>query len=68
MRRATVTRGVAALGAACLLLAPFAVSARADEAPLPVYQSTGIGQGVIVTFATVPSIFKEGNIRRGPPN
>jgi hypothetical protein len=57
MRRKTVARVAAAFGAACLLVSPFATSARADVGPLPVYQATGIGQGVIATFATVPSIF-----------
>jgi hypothetical protein len=57
MRRARIAQGITALGAACIFLAPFAGSARADESPLPVFQATGVGQGLRTTFATVPSIF-----------
>ena len=57
MKRARIVRGAVGLGAACLLLAPFAGSARADVAPLPVYQATGLGQGLSTTLAMVPSVF-----------
>jgi hypothetical protein len=56
MKRKMVVRSAAALGVACLLLAPMASAARADST-LPVYQSTGIGQGIITTLALKPSIF-----------
>jgi hypothetical protein len=56
MKRVTLTRAAAALGAACLLLAPTAFAARADEAPLPIYNAAGIAQGIITTFALRPSI------------
>jgi hypothetical protein len=55
--RKTVARAAAALGVACLLLAPAATSARAADAALPIYQTTGIAQGVISTFTLKPSIF-----------
>jgi hypothetical protein len=57
MKRRTLARGIAALGAACLLLAPFATTARAADTTLPIYQASGVAQGVITTFALVPSIF-----------
>jgi hypothetical protein len=56
MRR-TVARAAAALGVACLLIAPAATSARAADTALPIYQATGISQGILTTFALKPSIF-----------
>jgi len=55
--RKRVARAAAALGVACLLLAPAATSARAADTTLPIYQATGISQGIITTFALTPSIF-----------
>jgi len=55
MRKA-VAGAAAALGAVCLILSPM-VSARADETPLPIYQATGISQGVLTTLTLKPSIF-----------
>src|SRR5207249_1723721 len=55
--RKRVARAAAALGVACLLLAPAATSARAADTTLPIYQATGISQGIITTFALKPSIF-----------
>src|SRR5438874_767518 len=55
--RKTVARAAAALGVACLLLAPAATSARAADTALPIYQATGISQRILTTFALKPSIF-----------
>ena len=55
--RKRVAQAAAALGVACLLLAPAATSARAADTALPIYQATGISQGIITTFALKPSIF-----------
>ena len=55
--RKTVARAAAALGVACLLLAPAATSARAADTALPIYQATGIAQGILTTFTLKPSIF-----------
>src|SRR2546430_15911238 len=46
----------AALGAVCLIRAPMTV-ARAADTPLPIYQATGISQGVLTTMSLKPSIF-----------
>jgi len=54
--RKRVAGAAAALGAVCLILTPMA-SARADVTPLPVYQATGISQGVLTTMTLKPSIF-----------
>jgi hypothetical protein len=56
MKRVTLTRAAAALGAACLLLAPMSLSARADETPLPIYQASGLAQGIVTTFGLKPAI------------
>lgn len=54
--RKTVAGAAAALGAVCLILAPM-VSARAADATLPIYQASGISQGVLTTLTLKPSIF-----------
>jgi hypothetical protein len=56
MKRKSLARGVAALGAACLLLAPLATSARAADTPLPIYEASGIGQGIVTSLTLVPSV------------
>src|ERR1041384_8175068 len=56
MRRFRVARVAAALGAACLLLAPTAFAAHADTPALPIYSATGVAQGLVTTFALRPSI------------
>ena len=53
--RKRVAAAAAALGAVCLILTPMA--ARADVTPLPIYQATGISQGVLTTMTLKPSIF-----------
>jgi len=55
--RRRLTAGAAATGALLLILAPFAGRAGAAEAPLAIYDSRGIGQGLVFTFAVKPSIF-----------
>ena len=54
--RKWVAGAAAALGAVCLILAPM-TSARAAVEPLPIYQATGIAQGVLTTLTLRPSIF-----------
>lgn len=54
--RKRVAGAAAALGAVCLILAPM-TSARAADAALPIYQTTGISQGVLTTLTLRPSIF-----------
>lgn len=54
--RKLVAGAAAALGAVSLILFPIA-SARAEVVPLPIYQATGISQGVLTTLALRPSIF-----------
>ena len=54
--RKRVAGAAAALGAVCLILAPM-TSARAAVEPLPIYQATGIAQGVLTTMTLKPSIF-----------
>ena len=54
--RKKVAGAAAALGAVCLILAPMTV-ARAADTPLPIYQATGISQGVLTTLTLRPSIF-----------
>ena len=54
--RKKVAGAAAALGAVCLILAPM-TSAGAAVEPLPIYQATGIAQGVLTTMTLKPSIF-----------
>ncbi|MGZ4212228.1 MAG: hypothetical protein ACXVQV_03240 [Actinomycetota bacterium] len=55
MKRTSVARAAAALGVACLLLAPMASAARADST-LPIYQASGIAQGLLTTITLKPSV------------
>lgn len=54
----TLARTAAAIGAACLIVAPLATGARAQVAPtIPVYEAQGIGTALGMQFAFTPSIF-----------
>lgn len=56
MRR-SIAVTAAALGAACLLLFPVAQAQGQLDAPLEIYDTSGVGQGIVTTFAVKPSIF-----------